>query len=76
MLGIRECGLDYPAYRSLFLYLYNSPYALFNPNYYQLDLGSVNFEWLYLILIKILKVFSMPTFVFFYADSFLANIFL
>lgn len=71
LLGIRECGLDYPAYRSLFLYLYNSPYALFNPNYYQLDLGSVNFEWLYLILIKILKVFSMPTFVFFMLIAFL-----
>ena len=63
ILGLRGCGIDTLGYREIFRFYYNIDAGLFNPLYYNPyfnPLYDIDFhiEWFYLVLIKIIKLFS------------------
>lgn len=69
ILGFRGCGIDYFGYRDRILYLFHYSFKLVGGE----DIG---FELPYLLLIKIMKCFSMPSVVFFFILAFLQIFFL
>ena len=73
IIGFRACGIDYFAYKDLFDYLINIDAGLTSKAYYMAQIYKqfpVHFEWAYLILIKLIKLFTTSSIPFFTSIAF------
>lgn len=76
LLGLRGNGLDYHGYLGQFNYLYQLDYGLFDENFYNAEYlySKQNFEFGYLIILKLCKFFNLNS-IFFFCSIAFAQIF-
>ena len=73
LLGLRGCGIDYHGYKILYNLLLGIDADLFDARYYHAEVtrwSTVQFEWFYLIIIKVLKYFNASSVFFFLIIAF------
>ena len=78
LLGLRGNGIDYHAYSGQFDYLYSLNYGLFDENFFNAEYfySKQNFEFGYLIVLKLCKLFSLNNIFFFSSIAFAQMFFL
>ena len=78
LLGLRGNGIDYHGYSDQFDYLYSLNYGLFDENFFNAEYlySKQNFEFGYLIVLKLCKLFSLNNIFFFSSIAFAQMFFL
>lgn len=78
LLGLRGNGIDYHGHSYQFDYLYSLDYSLFDERFYNADYNyhKQNFEFGYLIILKICKILKLSNIAFFMTIAFVQMFFL
>lgn len=79
VLGLRGCGIDTRGYIETFRFYLSINAGLFNPAYYDPDFNilfenDLHVEWFYLVLIKIIKLFSTSSVWYFLILDFMSTV--